>query len=112
MSKDIDTNGAVGQFLTKKEDIPAPKKNTTTRKTTGTRKATVVTETKVVKKEINKSITISDIFDVKNVVEEGRTRSFYLKNKTYEKLQKKAKAKKMSTSKFLELILNKLFESE
>ena len=59
------------------------------------------------------SIRISDIFDnIKEDRNDGATRSFYLNNKTYNILVKKAKAKNISNSKFLEGILNQLFFEE
>jgi len=56
------------------------------------------------------SIIISNIFD--NIQEnktDGATRSFYLSNKIFNALVKKAKAKNISNSKFLEGILSQLF---
>ena len=59
------------------------------------------------------SIRISDIFDnIKEDRNDGATRSFYLSNRIYNILVKKAKDKKISNSKFLEGILNQLFFEE
>ena len=59
------------------------------------------------------SIRISDIFDnIKEDRNDGATRSFYLSNRTYNILVKKAKAKNISNSKFLEAILSQLFFNE
>ena len=56
------------------------------------------------------SIRISDIFDnIKENKTDGATRSFYLSNKIFNALAKKAKAKDISNSKFLEGILSQLF---
>jgi len=54
--------------------------------------------------------TVADILDnIKDDRADGATRSFYLSNKTFNALAKKAKAKNMSNSKFLESILSQLF---
>ena len=56
------------------------------------------------------SIRIADIFDnIKENKTDGATRSFYLSNKIFNALAKKAKAKDISNSKFLEGILSQLF---
>ena len=56
------------------------------------------------------SIRISNIFDnIQDNKIDGATRSFYLSNKIFNALVKKAKAKNMSNSKFLEGILSQLF---
>ena len=58
-------------------------------------------------------IRVSDIFDnIKEDRNDGATRSFYLSNRTYSILVKKAKAKGISNSKFLEGILSQLFFAE
>jgi len=58
-------------------------------------------------------IRVSDIFDnIKEDRNDGATRSFYLSNRTYNILAKKAKDKNISNSKFLEGILNQLFFEE
>ena len=56
------------------------------------------------------SISLSNIFDnIQDNKIDGATRSFYLSNKIFNALVKKAKAKNMSNSKFLEGILSQLF---
>lgn len=59
------------------------------------------------------TIRVSDIFDnIKEDRNDGATRSFYLSNRTYNILVKKAKDKNISNSKFLEGILSQLFFDE
>jgi len=64
-------------------------------------------------KSNSNTVKISDIFDnIKGDRNDGATRSFYLSDRTYSVLAKKAKDKNISNSKFLESILNQLFFGE
>ena len=82
------------EFLSiKPQDMAVPEDNRTSNRTSN----------------IN-SIRVSDIFDnIKGNKTDGATRSFYLSNEIFNALAKKAKAKGISNSKFLEGILSQLF---